>query len=399
MQPSSENQTHFNYEPERYDWESTPDELACALELNTLSTFRTLFRWLRRKFRSFRSMMDARMDDLDVVPESSAYLKERFLEHRLLLTPGMEMSKLPPDVGIITYFDKKYPESLRELYTPPPVLYVRGDIEYNYSQSMSIVGSRTHSDYGRQMTEHFGYQLAGWGFTIISGGARGIDSLAHKAAINAGGRTIAVLGNGIDIIFPKENEKLFGKIIEKGAIVSEFPIGTVPEKFNFPMRNRLIAALGRGTLIVEAPDISGALITADLALQMGREIFAVPGRITDGRSRGTNKLIQDGAHIALDPSDIALRFGLTVIEGTVPDSGAIAEQLEGDESLVYEVIGLEAKDTDQIVREASLPAPRVLASLLMLRTKGLIRELAGSRFVKPVGIMNLKNEETIDPNC
>jgi DNA processing protein len=220
---------------------------------------------------------------------------------------------------------------------------------------------------------------------IISGGARGIDSIAHQSALKAGGRTIAVFGSGIDFIFPAENKKLFESIAESGAIVTEFPLGTVPEKFNFPMRNRIISGLARGTLVVEAPEKSGALITAELALQGGREVFAVPGRLTDMRSKGANLLIRDGAHPALDPTDIPLRFGLIVVHTDNPDSGKAAAGLEGDEALVYPAVGLEAKNVDDLVREVGLSAPRMLSTLLILQTRGLIRELPGSRFVRPVG--------------
>ncbi len=391
MQPTNEEPGLFSNKNADPVWEPTDDEIACALELNTLSTFRTQFRWLRTKFKSFQAILEAPPDELNVIPERSAFLKKRFIEHRAMLTVGTERAKVPSEVDVITYFDSRYPATLKELHTPPPVLFVRGDLNYEFCSSISIVGTRSFTDYGRQMAEHFAYQLAGWGFTIVSGGARGIDSIAHKSALQAAGKTIAVLGCGIDFVFPRENEKLFDEIAEKGALVTEFPMGSVPEKFNFPARNRLIASLGRGTLIIEAAEKSGALITADHALQTGREVFAVPGRITDGRSRGTNRLIQDGAHIALDSTDIPIRFGLIVIEGASPDSDKAAEQLTGDEALVYEAVGLEAKDTDDIVREVGIPAQRVLAALLILQTKGLVRELPGSRFVRPVGTLKSPN--------
>jgi len=365
-------------------WERTEDEIACALELNTLNSFRTQFRRLRTKYRSFRAMYEATDRDLAAFPDWATPWRNRFVEQKAQLRIGEESSRVPKDVAIITYFDNDFPSRLREIYDPPPVIYVRGDLSYDYTTSLSIVGSRSYTDYGRSVAEKFAYQLASWGFTIISGGARGIDSLGHRACLAAGGKTIAVLGNGMDVVFPVENRKLFARIAEQGALISEFPMGTVPEKYNFPARNRLIAAMSRGTLIVEAPEKSGALITADLALQNGREVFAIPGRLTDGRSKGTNQLIRDGAHIALDPTDIPIRFGLTVLEGEEPDPDCVASRLTGDESVVYEAIGLEAREADALVREIGIPAARVLSALLILQTRGLVKELPGSRFVRPV---------------
>lgn len=366
------------------DWERTDDEIACALELNTLNTFRTQFRRLRTRFHSFRAMMDAPPESLTGIPGWAESWRKLFVEQRAQLSIGRGLGKVPKDTRIVTYFDSDFPPVLRELYSPPPVLYVKGELSYDFAASLSIVGSRVYSEYGRRTAEQFAYQLTSWGFTIVSGGARGIDSLAHKGALAAGGRTIAVFGCGIDVVFPAENRKLFQQIAESGALVSEFPVGTVPEKFNFPSRNRLIAALGRGTLVVEAAEKSGALITADLALQNGREVFAVPGRLIDGQSRGTNKLIQDGAHLVLDPSDVPLRFGLILLHRESSAADRPMEQLRGDEALVYEAVGLEAKCSDALVREVGIPAPRVLSALLILQTRGLVRELPGSRFVKPI---------------
>jgi len=373
-------------EGRKAEWEPTEAELAIAVELNTLNTFRSQFRRLKSAFSSFRAMYEAGSADLDAFMGWQPSVRERYVEAVSELRVGTEFSKVPKDVEIITYFDRRYPECVREIYDPPPVLYVKGDLTYDYRASVSIVGTRSNTDYGRTVTEMFSYQLASWGFTVISGGARGIDSIAHRSAMDAGGKTFAVLGCGIDVVFPSENKKLFKVISEKGALVSEFPMGIYPSKYNFPARNRIIAAMSRGTLVVEAPEKSGALITTDLALQNGREVFAVPGRITDGRSKGTNRLIHDGAQVALEPTDICVRYGLTVLEGEEAGSEEVAANLKGDECEVYGVIGLEAIETDLVVRKVGLPAPRVLSALLILQTKGLVRELPGSRFVRPVSV-------------
>jgi DNA processing protein len=372
-------------DPPSFDWEPSDDEIACALELNTLSTFRSQFRRLKTGLRSFKSMLTAPVDALDMFPPDAFHFRDRFIQNRASLVIGTEYKRLPKNVDVITFFDKRYPAQLRDLHSPPPLLFIRGDISFDYKTSLAIVGSRAYSDYGRQMSELFSYQLSSWGFTIVSGGARGIDSIAHQASIKSGGKTLAILGCGIDVVFPAENKKLFDEIAEHGALVTEFSVGTIPEKFNFPLRNRIIAAMSRGTLVIEAPIKSGALITADLALQTNREVFAVPGRLNDMRSKGTNMLIRDGAHPALDPTDIPLRYGLIVIEDPAQDNAQAASQLQGDEALVYAAVGLEAKAVDDLIREIGLPAPRILSTLLILQTRGMVRELSGSRFVRPVG--------------
>jgi DNA processing protein len=384
MQYSKMDLALFEKELHEFDWEPTVEEISLALELNTLNPFRLQFRRLRTIFKSFKAIFEARIYDLDGIPDWRGVHRDNYLKRVSEIKPGTEMVKIPGDVKIITYFDSRYPRQLREIYDPPPVLYVLGDISYDYKTSLSIVGTRLNSDYGRSITEQFSYQLASWGFTIISGGARGIDSISHQGALQAGGGTFAVLGNGIDFVFPAENKKLFEEIPENGALISEFPMGTVPEKFNFPARNRIIAALGRGLLIIEAPERSGALITADLAMQGGKELFVIPGRLTDKRSSGTNKLIQDGAHLVSDPSDITIRFGLTIMEDSNQSPEEETVQLTGDEKVIYEAVGLEAKETDILVREIGLPVQRVLSALLVLQTRGLIKELPGSRFVRPV---------------
>jgi len=375
--------TLFNAPDPDFEWQPTTDEIAAAVELNTLNSFRLQFRRLRTIFRSFTGILRAGPVDLAGIPGWAETHRERYLEQVQTLTPGREFEKIPADIRIVTYFDPLYPPHLKELYDPPPVLYIRGDHEFDLRSSIAIVGTRNLSDYGRTSTEMFSWQLASWGFTIISGGARGIDSAAHHAAIDSGGKTAAVLGCGIDVVFPSENRKLFQEIPESGALVSEFPMGTIPEKYNFPARNRIIAGLSRGILVTEAPEKSGALITTDLGMQLGREIYAVPGRLTDGRSKGTNLLIQDGAHVVLDPSDIPVSLGMTILESeNVTIDNPL--QLDGDEALVYESVSLEPVDIDQLVHELGIPAQRLLSAILVLQTRGLVKELPGSRFVRPV---------------
>jgi len=206
-------------------------------------------------------------------------------------------------INIVTYQDEYYPAKLINIYDRPPFLYVQGSLIKD-DINIAIVGSRIASTYGKYTTEKISRELAGKGLTIVSGLARGIDSAAHRGALFAGGRTIAVLGSGLDVVYPPENKKLFADIIQTGAVISEFPPGTPPRSANFPSRNRIISGISYGVLVVEAGEKSGSLITARLALEQGREVFAVPGSIDASNSRGTNKLIKQGAKLIENADDI-----------------------------------------------------------------------------------------------
>ncbi|MEW6006919.1 MAG: DNA-processing protein DprA [bacterium] len=212
-------------------------------------------------------------------------------------------------IRIIVVEDEEYPESLKLISDPPIVLYIKGKIIPDDKLSIAIVGSRHSSSYGRNVCEMLGRELSKLGFTIVSGMARGIDTIAHRACLEAKGRTIAVLGSGLLNVYPSENKPLFEKICENGAVISEFPLDTPPFKDNFPRRNRIIAGLSLGCVVVEAKERSGALITARLAMESGREVFAVPGEITKETSKGTNKLIKEGVKPVCDVLDIIEELG------------------------------------------------------------------------------------------
>ena len=213
---------------------------------------------------------------------------------------------LKNNIKVISIKNEKYPKELREIYDPPIALYVKGNIEnLSEKKKISIVGCREASEYGIKVARYFSYNLTKKDVVIVSGLAKGIDSLAHKGCLEAKGKTIAVLGTGIDIIYPKENANLFNEIIEKeGTIISEYPIGSKPNKLNFPKRNRIISGLSKGTIVVEARKRSGSLITADFALEQGRDLYAVPGNINSINSIGTNELIKDGIIVATNIKDI-----------------------------------------------------------------------------------------------
>ena len=200
-------------------------------------------------------------------------------------------------IKIVPFTDSTYPARLRMIPDPPPLLYLKGEIRSEDQKAVAVIGSRSTSDYGRRVARDLCRGLASLGFTVVSGMARGIDGAAHETALNAGGRTIAVLGSGVDRVYPAEHDKLYQRIIENGAVISEFPIGTRPLAFNFPARNRLISGLSLGVVVVEATEKSGSLITAPLALEQGREVFAVPGEVGASRSRGAHRLIRQGAKL------------------------------------------------------------------------------------------------------
>lgn len=278
-----------------------------------------------------------------------------------------------------------YPARLREIPGPPPYLYVRGNLPEADSPTISFVGSRQATWYGRDTTTRLCRELAGRGVTIISGMARGIDTCAHKGALDGGGRTIAVLGCGLDICYPPENAGLAETIASSGALVSEFALGTGPNPENFPRRNRIISGLALGTVVVEAAPDSGSLITAQLALDQGRKVFAVPGNLNSAQSRGTNTLIKAGATLVTGAEDIieALLPHFRGMSARVAASktNAPLPPMSADEDRMYRTLTLEPKHIDLISTETGAPVHLVSAILMGLELKGLLRQLPGKMFV------------------
>jgi DNA processing protein len=275
--------------------------------------------------------------------------------------------------------DPVYPALLREIDDAPVILYMRGDILSDDKYALAIVGSRKATSYGKAVAESISEDLASMGFTIVSGMARGIDSTAHGAAIKAGGRTIAVLGTGVDTPYPSENKNLMETIVQSGYVVSEFPPGTKPERENFPRRNRLISGLSLGVIVVEAASDSGALITARYSVEQGREVFAVPGNITAPYSRGTNKLIKQGAILARNAQDIVEELA-PVLKGFLKSNKKSSIKITEDEEQLCNFLSGEPKQIDIISRESGLPASRILGILLGLELKGAVKQLTGKRF-------------------
>lgn len=296
---------------------------------------------------------------------------------------------------LVAYADPAYPPLLKQIADPPLVLYVRGNISTLSGHSLAIVGTRRPSAYGLQVSRRLARDLAERNLVIVSGLARGIDSAAHHGALEAKGQTVAVQGRGMDAIYPSENKRLAERIAESGAVISEFPLGTSPSPENFPIRNRIISGLSLGVLIVEASEYSGSLITARLATEQNREVFAVPGNITSAQSFGTNQLIKQGAKLADQWMDIVEEFPPQVRMQLLPPdapeetqagaaSGALFEQsLTAEQKMVFEALRVDdALFVDAILGAVQLPQTEVLKVLLELEMNGLIRQLPGKTFIR-----------------
>lgn len=282
-------------------------------------------------------------------------------------------------IQVLTWESEAYPRRLKEIDQPPPVLYVRGSLAVEDEWAVAIVGTRRVTAYGRQMAEELAGYLSSNGITVVSGLARGIDGLAHKAALSAGGRTIAVLGSGVDRIYPPEHRRLAEEISAHGAVISDYALGTPPEGSNFPPRNRIISGLSLAVIVVEAGKKSGALITARFAADQGRDVFAVPGNVHAPQSIGTNQLIQEGARPLLKPQDVLEALNLQQIQ----EYRAARHVIPSDavEAKLMDIIRAEPVHVDEISREAGYPIEKVSAALTMLELKGVVRQVGGMQYV------------------
>jgi len=291
-----------------------------------------------------------------------------------------EMAKLERfGIQVLTWHDDAYPARLKEIYDYPPILYVRGAITAADEWCLAVVGTRRATAYGRQVTEEIVTDLARSSITIVSGLARGVDSVAHQAALDAGGRTIAVLACGLDIIYPAENLNLARRIVENGALISEYPPGVKPRPDHFPRRNRILSGMSLGVLVTEAGDGSGALITADLALEQNRDVLAVPGSILSPASRGTNHLIQQGAKLVQRCQDILEELNLRAVaqqmefKEIIPESATEAELLKR--------LSAEPVHVDEVCAGTGLPVSTVSSTLAMMELKGLVRTVGNMSYV------------------
>ena len=285
---------------------------------------------------------------------------------------------------IITIWDSEYPELLKKIYDPPALMYVLGKFNPLDKRCVAIVGTRTPSTYGQLIAEALSRDLAQFGLTIVSGLARGIDTYAHVSALRAKGRTVAVLGSGLDVLYPAENRKLAETIAAQGVVVSEFPMGTKPDAPNFPRRNRIVSGLSLGTVVVESGEDGGAMITASTALDQNREVFAVPGNITEKRSAGPHKLIREGrAKLVQNVEDILEELGPQVRHLLKRErTPEVPVELTLFEKRVFDVLGNEPIHIDALADVAETSTADALVNLLSLEFKGLVRQLPGKMFVR-----------------
>jgi len=292
---------------------------------------------------------------------------------------------------LLNWTEPEYPQTLLQIYDPPVMLYVRGEPQILNLPSISIVGTRKPTLYGSQLAERLGRDLAARGLVIVSGMARGIDAIGHKGAMAANGRAIGVLGTGIDVCYPKENKKLYEKVLERGAIITEFPIGTHPAPENFPVRNRIVAGIPLGVIVVEGAQYSGSLITARLAMEFGREVFGVPGNVTQPVSFAPNQLIKQGAKLVTCAEDVIEELPTPVramlVQAEQPEAEQrnllLAASLNNSEKKLYELLSAEeTRHIDDIVERSGLNSSVVLATLFDLEMKGIIRQLPGKQFSK-----------------
>ncbi len=288
---------------------------------------------------------------------------------------------------IVIGSDETYPELLRQIYDPPVVLYVRGKLLPQDKNGVAIVGSRMTTPYGMETSRKLAYQLAYIGVTVVSGGARGIDTAAHQGAMSAKGRTIAVIGNGINVVFPTENRELFERIAEAGAVITQFPFNRKGDKQTFPIRNRIVAGMTLGTVVVEANLTSGSLITANMAVENGRQVFAVPGRIDSPRSKGCHDLIKKGAKLCEGAEDILSEFEYLFPRTNRPPSAAETGvlpgiALSGNEEKVFQVLSNEETPIDDVMQKSGLSVSAVSVALLGLEMKRMVKQLPGKLFVR-----------------
>ncbi|MFH1486628.1 MAG: DNA-processing protein DprA [Chloroflexota bacterium] len=340
---------------------------------------RVRFGMLERHFGNLERAWHASAAELQAAGLDSRSIRA-ITSKRGQISLDAEMEKLARyHVDVATWNDPSYPARLKEVYDLPPVLYRRGTFTTEDEWAVAVVGTRRPTFYGRQVAEQLASDLARSSVTVISGLALGIDSIAHKSALDSGGRTIAVMGCGLDTVYPSEHLKLAQAIMEDGCLISEYPLGTLPRAENFPRRNRLMSGISLGVLVVEAGERSGALITANFALEQNREVFAVPGSVLSPISRGTNRLIQDGAKLALGIQDILEELNLTTVAHQLEMKEAVpANDLE---LLVLGQLSSEPTHIDELRRKSSLPIATVSSTLAIMELKGMVRQVGGMNYV------------------
>lgn len=377
------------------------------------------FQLLMKHFGSPERVWRSKEAELAQVLGRTSPVVQNLLQCRATLDLEKELADLRErKIQVLTLEDAAYPVNLLQIYDPPPVLYVKGALAPEDAKAVAVVGSRRATPYGKAIADQLAYDLAQAGITVVSGLARGVDTCGHRGALRCGGRTLAVLGCGADVVYPRENRELFEEIAAKGAIISEFPLGTPPEATNFPVRNRIISGLSLGILVVEAAEDGGALITADFALEQGRDVFAVPGAITNRYSRGTNRLIKEGAKLVEGVADILEEYPAIML---APQSAAPEQlsfpldpdlnsersdekkkaanrpaakartlanldepdpaELSPAEKQLLSRLSLEPVVVDKLIADSGLTPSQVISILMFLEMRGLVQQLPGRRYV------------------
>ena len=344
-----------------------------------------LMKRLLERFKTPEAVFQARSDELSEIEGLGRRVIEEIRKGPLEKAVERELYLLRKVGGrVMTLKDSEYPQRLRDIYDPPTVLYIRGELKKEDELAVSMVGSRKTTPYGRWFTEKVSQELARQGVTIVSGMARGIDALAHWGAISGGGRTLGVLGCGVDVIYPSENRNLLSKIIDHGAILSEFPMGSPPEGGHFPRRNRIISGLSIGVVVVQANERSGSLITAGYALEQGRDVYAVPGNVGAESSRGTHRLIKEGAKLVESSEDILEEIlpQWKKARESVEPVEAPAPHLTQEEQLLYELLNETPLHIDAMIRQSRLDPGKVSSLLLDLELRGLVSQWPGKSFTR-----------------
>lgn len=356
------------------------EERLSWLALNSVKGIGAMrFRGLLEKFGSAHAAWRATPSQL-----KESGLQQSVVENLVSYRPTVDFARLTADldrykVTALIWEDETYPRRLKELDQAPPVLYVRGDLMPEDEWAVAVVGTRGVTTYGRQVAEELGIFLAQNGITVVSGLARGVDAIAHQAALNAGGRTVAVMAHGLDMVYPNEHRKLAEQIVANGALVSDYALHIPPDSANFPPRNRIISGLSLAVVIVEAGEQSGALITAGFAAEQGREAFAIPGNIYAPQSKGTNMLIERGAHPLVKFEDLLTVLNLEKMGEH--KNARVGLPADPTEAKLFELLGQEPMHVNEIRLRSELPIEQVSSALALMELKGLVRQVGGMNYV------------------
>jgi DNA processing protein len=338
------------------------------------------------RFGSPEAVFAARPADMDDIAGVTERVAVRLADESYIPTEAQLRFMRSAGVMVVPRDAEEYPKNLREIPDPPAVLFVRGRLDERDRFAVGLVGSRRSTPYGRGVTAKLARELCAAGLTVVSGGALGIDAIAHQAAVDAHGRTLVVLGCGLDIEYPRENQRIFERVFseDRGALVTEFPLGTAPEPWRFPLRNRIISGLSMGVVVVEAGEHSGALLTATAAAEQGRDVMAVPGNVDREGSRGTNALIRDGAILIENAQDVLRALGVLVLESpkAAPAAPRLGPDLPEGQKRLLEYLSLTPRHIDALAADVRMSPPDVSVQMTLLELTGLVRRLPGNCYIR-----------------